>query len=312
NIRAFSFRFMPEAAADIAAADQALLDAVTMTVGRAEGGLLANDDGFGTSDWRLIADADGRFRVFTDDANFLPVGSFGNLLKITFANLTDYVDSFGGGARQPEFFLGMRMDNEPYFSPQSEGQPSSTKFFLYPGGIANDGRALSVAMGEGDLAAPAQFVEFLSEVPGFDPENADALDTDSDSIPNFNDPVPMDDELPASRVVPNPVDVNGDEDTFTLTIRNNLLDSFTWSIDTDNLPAWIPAAGILYGENAESATQILTTLAPGETETLQFSVDRSGLTPGTTVTEAIDFNITNSEYAFILPESVFVTVEINP
>ncbi len=311
NIRSFSFRFMPQAATDLSAANQALLGNALMQIERADGGLL-DDDNVGTSDWRLITEADGRVRIFTDDDNFLPVGSFGALLKITFTNLTDYVGAFGTGARQPEFFLSMRMDNRPYISPQSEGQPSSTKFFLYPGGIAHDGRALSIALGESDLASPAQFVEFLSEIPGFDPEDEIALDTDMDTIPNFNDPVPLDEELPASRVTPNPIDVDADDNIFTLTIRNNLLDSFEWNIDTASLPSWIPAASIRYGAGATSTTQIRTLLAPGETEAVQFSVDRTGLTPGTAITDSVVFNITNSEYAFIVPESVSVTMEIAP
>lgn len=311
NIRSFSFRFMPEAATDLSVANQSLLDNALMQIERAEGGLL-DDDNVGTSDWRLITEADGRVRVFTDDDNFLPVGSFGALLKITFTNLSDYVGAFGTGARQPEFFLSMRMDNRPYISPQSEGQPGSTKFFLYPGGIAHDGRALSIALGDSDLASPAQFVEFLSEIPDFDPEDETALDTDMDTIPNFNDPVPLDEELPASRVIPNPIDVDADEDTFTLTIRNNLLDSFEWNIDTTTLPSWIPAASIRYGVGATSTTQIRTVLAPGETEMVQFGVDRTGLTPGTAITDVVTFNMSNSEYAFIVPESVSVTMEIAP
>lgn len=312
NIFSFSFRLMPSAAADIPAADQALLDNAIMTVERAEGGLLDNDDEFGTSDWRLVAESDGRVRAFTDEPNFLPVGSFGNLLKLTFTNLADYVNSFGDGARQPEFFVSMRVENRDYISVQSEGQPSSTKYFIYPGGIANDGRALAVTLGEPDLASPARFAEFLSAIPGFDPEADGALDIDGDTIPDFNDPVPMDEELPAARVVPNPIDVDGQDDTFTVTIRNNLLDTFQWNVDTASLPSWIDPALIRYGESAESTTPIRPTLAPGEVEQVQFTVDRTGLTPGTTTGAEILFNITNSEYAFIVPEPVLVTLEIAP
>jgi len=316
NIFSFAFRFMPTAAADLPAGSQALLDNATMTVERAAGGLLDDGSGFGTSEWRLIAESDGRVRIFTDDDNALPVGSFGNLLKITFTNLFDYVNAFGAGARQPEFFLGMRMDNRDYISTQSEGQPSSTKYFIYPGGIVNDERLLAITLGQSDLAGPTQFVEFLSEIPGFNPEGPDALDLDGDGIPDFNDPAPADGGLPATRVVPNPVDVGSAQTTFTVTIRNNLLDSFDWNVATNDpdfpLPSWIPAAQIRYGVNAQSATPIRPTLAPGETERVHFTVDRTGLTPGTIVTDAILFDISNREYAFIVPELVSVTVEIAP
>ncbi len=314
NINAFYFRFVPTPAPDLSPADQALLDDAIITVERAPAGLFddTSSEAGGTAVWRLLPRLDGRYDVLTDEENPLSIGAFGNLLKITVTNLSSYVNAFGNGARQPEFFLAMRMDNRFYFSPQSEGQPSSTKYFIYPGGIANDDRALSVALGESDLASPAQFVEFLSLIPDFNPEDEGALDTDMDTVPDFNDPLPGDDGFPASRVVPNPVDIKAGETTFTITIRNNLLDSFTWSVDETTFPSWIIADQTRYGDGAASETPIRPVLAPGESEAIQFGVSSAGLTPGTITTESITIRIENSEFTFISDEEVTVTLEVAP
>lgn len=310
NTTAFSFRFHLQAAEDTPPSALTLLNDVTMKVEIASDGILA-DDGQGTSDWRLISgDGDGRYRAVTDEENFLPIGAFGNLLKITLTNLDEFVAAFGGGARQPALELAMRLDNQIYVSPQSERQPSGTKYFLYPGGPANAERTLTVELGMTDLAPPALNVALLAGLPDFDPEALDAFDTDGDGYPDFNDPVPTDDEIPGAFIVPNPYEIDGTETEFTLTIRNNTLDRFAWEINQATLPVWLPAGSIRYGA-ADSMTPH-SLLLPGESETVHFTVDRTGQTPESTITAPVEFSITNSEYAFFVPEIVPITLVTNP
>jgi len=310
NTTAFSFRFHLQAPGDVPPAALALLDDIQMDVELADNGILA-DDGEGTSDWRLISgDGDGRYRAVTDEENYLPVGAFGNLLKITLTNLDEYVAAFGGGARQPALQIAMRMDNQIYVSPQSERQPSGTNYFLFPGGPANDERVLTVELGLPDLAPPAQALALLAGLPGFDPELPGAFDSDGDTFPDFNDPAPLDDEIPRAFVVPNPFEVNGDESTFTLTIRNDTLDRFDWGLAPASLPAWLPLSEIRYG--AAEGTEPRSTLLPGESETIHFTVDRTGQTPGSTASALVEFSISNSEYAFFVPENVPITLVTNP
>ncbi|MBL7649291.1 MAG: hypothetical protein JNK74_24195 [Candidatus Hydrogenedentes bacterium] len=310
NTTSFSFRFHLEAPGDVPPAAVALLDDIEMSVELADDGILA-DDGEGTSDWRLITgDGDGRYRAVTDEENYLPVGAFGNLLKITLTNLDEYVAAFGGGARQPALQVAMRMDNQIYVSPQSERQPSGTNYFLFPGGPANAERLLTVELGLTDLAPPAQDVTLLAGLPGFDPELPGAFDTDADSFPDFNDPSPLDDEVPGAFVIPSPFEVDGDVTEFTLTIRNDTLDRFNWTLAPASLPAWLPLEDIRYG--AAEGTEPRSTLLPGESETIHFTVDRTGQTPGSTASALVEFSISNSEYAFFVPENVPITLVTNP
>lgn len=309
NTTQFSFRFFTLPPDDVTAQTAALLEAVSMRVEIADDGILA-DDNVGTSDWRLIADGDGRYRLITETASPLPVGSFGRMLKLTFTNLGAYVDAFGGGARRPEFLLGMRMDNQIYVSPASDRQPSTTKFFLYPGGLVNPERVLSVEMNREDLAGPAEDVALLTALPGFNPEAPGAFDPDEDFYPNFNDPFPFNDELPGPQIVPNPFEIDGDVTEFTLTVANSTLDRYEWSVNEATLPPWLPAGAIRYGDAMDTVPQGL--LLPGESETVHFVVDRSGQTPGTAETAIVEFDIRSNEFTFFVPESVPVTLVTNP
>ena len=309
NVTSFSFRFFLVAPDDITADSAALLDGISMQVAIAKDGILA-DDNVGTADWRLISDGEGRYRLITDEENSLPIGSFGNMLKLTFSDLAAFVDSFGSGARQPEFQVAMRMDNQTYISPASERQPSATKFFLYPGGLAHPERVLSVELNRRDLAGPAQSAVLLSGLPGFNPEAPGAFDSDEDGYPNFNDPAPFDEGVPGPQLVPNPFEINGNVGAFTLTVRNSTLDRFEWSLNTDSLPEWLPAGAIRYGD--AMGTVPLSLLLPGDAETVHFVVDRTGQAPGTAVTALVEFFIENNEYLFFGPESVPVTLVTNP
>ena len=309
NITSFSFRFFLQAPEDISDASAALLDTIAMTVELAEDGILA-DDNVGTADWRLISDGEGRYRLITDDNNSLPIGSFGNMLKLTFTGLEPFVASFGNGARQPEFRVAMRMDNQTYISPGSERQPSTTKFFLFPGGLANPERILSVERDRADLASPAQDVSFLLAFDEFDPEAMGAFDTDEDTIPNFNDPEPYNEEIPGPQIVPNPFEIDGDVDAFTLTVSNSMLDRYAWALNEATLPDWLPADQVRYGDAMSAVPQ--SVLLPGESETVHFVVDRTGQEPGTAQTAIIEFDISNDEYTFFVPESVPITLVTNP
>lgn len=309
NVTSFSFRFFLVAPEDISPASAALLDGIAMQVSIVEDGILA-DDNVGTADWRLISDGEGRYRLITDEENALPIGSFGNMLKLSFSNLGDFVASFGAGARQPEFQVAMRMDNQTYILPASERQPSGTKYFLYPGGLVHPERLLSVERGRTDLAGPAQDIALLVGLEGFDPEAPGAFDSDEDGYPNFNDPAPFDEALPGTQVVPNPFEVDGGVNTFTLTVRNTTLDRFAWSVDTASLPSWLPEASIRYGEAMGLVP--MSVLLPGTSETVHFTVDRTGLVPGTAETALVEFQFENSEYTFFVPESVPITVVTNP
>lgn len=242
NITAFSFRFYLQAPADAPAGSAALLENANVQVELAGDGILADDD-IGTADWRLISDGEGRYRLITDEDNYLPVASFGNMLKLTISGLEGYVANFGDGARQPEFFLSMRLDNQIYVAPGSDRQPSTTKYFLYPGGLANPDRALSVELDRGDLAPPAPSTGLLLGFEDFNPENLGAFDVDEDSYPSFNDPAPLDEGIPGPQIVPNPFEVSGDVDTFTLQVVNTTLDRYDWSLTSLTASQLLDALG---------------------------------------------------------------------
>jgi hypothetical protein len=232
--------------------------------------------------------------MLTEEDNPLPYGAFGDLLKLTFTNLGPFVALFDGTARDPEFLVEMRADNDIYFSPASGGSPSQTKYFLYPAGPTNPARRLSVSI-ESDLAAPSRTVADLAD-PGIDPEAPFAWNRDEDALSDFNDPFPDDEDLPGTLVFPNPFEIESDVDTFTLTLTNDRLDTFGWAIDPDSVPPWI--SGITYGAGGLPEGQRNTPLAPGESETINFTVDRTGLGDGF------------YQAALLLESDVFVTEEI--
>ena len=110
--------------------------------------------------WTLVPGAGGVYTMLTTDANYLPYGSFGDLLKVTFTGL--------GGA----FDLGFRVDNQIYIN------PPTTKFFQYPD---------SLSVGTGSSAATVAPLLLSS---GFDPDALDAFDRDGDGVTDFNDAAP--------------------------------------------------------------------------------------------------------------------------
>jgi hypothetical protein len=293
DVSKFKVRFFTLVPEDVPAGAEAALAQSNLTVELATDGLLVDEDPFAPT-WRLLSEGDGVYRMLTEEDNPLPYGAFGDLLKLTFTNLGPFVALFDGTARDPEFLVEMRADNDIYFSPASGGSPSQTKYFLYPAGPTNPARRLSVSI-ESDLAAPSRTVADLAD-PGIDPEAPFAWNRDEDALSDFNDPFPDDEDLPGTLVFPNPFEIESDVDTFTLTLTNDRLDTFGWAIDPDSVPPWI--SGITYGAGGLPEGQRNTPLAPGESETINFTVDRTGLGDGF------------YQAALLLESDVFVTEEI--
>lgn len=267
NVNRFRLRFYLDTPSDISQASiNALRASAHMEVELAPDGLLTSDDPFAPT-WRMLPEGDGIYNLLTSQDNVLPYGSFGNLLKITITGLGPFVQTFVGLPRQPEFFLRMRADNEIYISPAAPGHPSETKYFLYPGGPTFPDRGLSVTT-ISDVAPPARNGVLLAE-PGISPEAAFAWDRDEDGLPDFNDPYPDSDAMPGPVVVPNPLQIDAAVTVADLTVRNNRLDTFSWSLDPASVPAWV-----------SGVSQWSGMVAPGEQQVLQLSVDRTGLLAG--------------------------------
>jgi len=217
-----------------------------------------------------LPEGDGIYRMRTQGSNDLLYGSFGNLLRISITNLADFVDAFAGLTRQPEFLVEMRVDNDAYFVPAGGGLPSRSKYFLYPGGPAfidegpgATGSSLSVILDDSDLAGPAPNVAVL-QVPGFDPEAEFPWDLDEDGVLDFQDPEPFDEAIPGPIVFPNPFEIGEAVNTFQLRVRNNRLDTFTWSVASQ--PDWITDIAVANGPGL---------LAPGEESILNITVSRA-------------------------------------
>lgn len=283
NVNKFRFRFFTSVPEDAPAGAAAALAQADMRVEIAPGGLLDVQDPF-APDWRLIPESDGIYLLLTEQANVLPYGAFGNLLKITFTGLDDLVAAYQGTLRPAEFLIEMRADNQIYVSPATRGKPSDSKYFLYPAGPVYPDRKLSVILNDGDVAAPARSISELAD-PGIDPEALNAWDRDEDALPDFNDPFPDDEGRPGNLVVPSPLEIGVDETGETLTIRNNRLDTFTWNIDPASIPAWI--SSITYG-NPPSPTPA-SVLSPGESQQINLTVNRAGLPPGSSVVTELRF-----------------------
>lgn len=283
NVNRFRMRFFTSLADGAPAGAAGALAAARMRVQLAPGGLLDTRDAF-SSGWRLISEGNGVYLLLTEESNYLPYGAFGNLLKITFTGLEDFVASYAGTVVQPEFFVEMRVDNQVYVSPATPGHPSDTKFFLYPAGPTYPGRRLSVKLGARDVAAPARTILDLA-FPGIAPEEPGVWDRDEDGLPDFDDPNPDDDGRPGNLVVPNPLQIDATASSGTLTIRNNRLDAFTWLIEPASVPSWV--ASITYGNPPGSVPD--TELSPGESELIHIGVDRTGLPAGSSVQATLIF-----------------------
>ena len=280
NTTKFRMRFWVSPASGASDAAEAALEQAQLAVALAPDGLLSAIDQFDSS-WRMVVQGDGNYYLLTSQDNYLPYGAFGNLLKITISNLGAFLDAYAGAIEEASFNLHLRMDNQIYVSPAAPGHPSETKFFQYPGGQTNPGRALLV--GEtADLASPAATLELLAWPP-IEPEALDAWDSDLDGLPDFNDPVIDDPALPGTLTVPNPLDVSQGEATAQFRVRNNRLDMFTWAVDPASLPAWV--GGVTYGPDpADPSPAPSFTLEPDfvtPVEYVNLHFDYTGLEPGT-------------------------------
>lgn len=265
------------------AVSDALLNNARMKVELASDGLLVPHEVTG-SGWRLLPEGDGAYTVLTSRENSLPYGAFGNLFKITVTGLRQFLEAFDDEFRQPEFFIEMRLDNDQYVLPAAPGHPSETKYFLYPAGPSYPQRRLTVSTAS-DIAPSSQTVDGLAGLT-FDPEASGAWDRDGDGIADFQDPQPENKGLPGSIMAPNPLNIGDAQDTAAFTIRNNRLDTFTWTLAPASLPDWI--SGVLYGVPPGMTPK--NPLHPGESEAVTLQVDRTGLNPGTRVDATIQLD----------------------
>ncbi len=266
GVNRFRMRFFLSPEEDTPAAAVTALQNAIITAELAPDGLLLSDDPFAPT-WRLIPRGDNVYDLLTPQDNPLPYGSFGNLLRLSITNLEDFV------AAMPDavFRLAMRCDNEIYISPASPQEPEQSKFFLYPTGPTNPDRLLAVGS-VSDLAPPANTGAALAN-PGIDPEAEFAWDRDEDGLPDFNDPYPDEEGQPGTLVSPNPFEIDASIDEATLTLRNNRLDSYSYTIalQLDNsLPQSLAGRVTLLSPDSGS-------LAPGESTTIQLRIDRTGL-----------------------------------
>ena len=278
--------------------------ATTMDVELAPEGILVAKS-IEEESWRLLSEADGAYRLVTDETNALPYAAFGNLLRITISGLDDYVALFADLPRQPEFTMGMRVDNQIYVSPATPGTPSETKFFLYPGGPTFLERELTVTT-LSDVAPPAQTILGLA-VPGIDPEAESAWDMDLDGLPDFMDPVLDDDSLPGKMVFPNPLDIASQVQEVTLQVTNNRLDTFTftWDIELGTMPE-----GVLSFDGVAPADFEAVTLAPGQVVSYNLQVNRDDLTAGSVLDANLLLQTDRAEFGTeVIP--VTVTVQAN-
>lgn len=140
---------------------------LTPVVTLAPGGLLD------PSEWILFHEGDanpaltGVYTAIANEVNALPYASFGELFRINF-----------DGVAVPDFGMAFRVDNRIYVD------PPFTKFFQYPDGI-------DVGAGSSSAGIPP-----LTGEEGFDPDSAFAFDRDEDTVADFDDPAPDDDQIP--------------------------------------------------------------------------------------------------------------------
>jgi hypothetical protein len=279
NVNRFRLRFFLEAPDDAPVGAAAALEQARIQVQIAENGLLQSEEDV-VDAWRLIPEEDGIYLLLTEEDNPLRYGSFGNLLRIQIDTLAPYVNLFAGQFEQPTIYLSMRVDNQIYVLPATPTSPSTSKFFLYPGGPTNPDRPLLLTTAS-DLAPPARTAVELA-FPNITPEAPNAWDLDIDGIPDFNDPAIANEDQPGPLVIPSPLQIPGDSNVVIFTLRNNRLDTFDWNLDGTSLPEWIAEPG---------NTQPLPSgsLAPGESTAIELIIDRSGL-PSGFVSETIVIN----------------------
>lgn len=237
-------------------------------------GLLLNADG--TTSWRVISEGSNIFRLVTGEDNYLPYGSFGNLLKLTFANV-------------PEGFqVGIRADSGIY------GPPSNI-FVQYPLDNLIAGNMPDV------VAVPLADIALIEDQ--IDPS---ALDSDGDGTRDFDDPEPLNANVPLYFVRPMPVVFTPVQQQAPVDLFNGRLDDIEWQI-SDASP------GLSFNATI-GATQ---TLDVGDAYRLNVSLDRSGYGPGTyerTFTLLLTNAVGLSTERIVVPVHFLVnpTLEVDP
>lgn len=288
GVNSFKMRFMPAPAAGMPAAVANAFWQHDMTVELAPEGLLVFPDGE-KPDWRLVPGNDGVYTLLTPAAYTLPYASSGNLLRITFTNLKPFLDAAATAGVEPQFFLDMRVDNSMYYEPGTQTHPSGTVYFLYPSGPLNPDRPLRVASDISDLAPPARTIAELA-LPGINPEAPGAWDRDEDSVPDFNDPHPDDQDLPGRLLQPEVIRFLSGISAVDVTLVNNRWDTFTvqeLALELPALSALSPAQfGWYESDGAGGWTAIDpsaiagTSLVPGESLELRLQFVPMGLAGG--------------------------------
>ncbi len=272
GVNRFRVRLMPGMGPEVPAAAAAAFANVQMSVSLAPDGLLVSSDPFASS-WRLVSEGDNIYTMLTDQANTLGYGTSGNLLLIKFTNVYNYAVACLAAGADPVIALDMRVDNDIYLAPATPQGPSRTVFFLYPDGPSCLLRPLLIK-DKPDTAPASRTILDLGN-PGIDPEASGAWDHDGDGLPDFQDPYPDDKTQPGLLTLP--ASINLSAGSATVTVRNNRLDTFTWTTGIVALPSTV---GSLDGHITIDLTGTQTTLAPGEQTTISLTLDAAGLPTG--------------------------------
>ncbi len=276
NVSKFRFRIVPMVPLDLPAAAAVAFSNVQMQVEIAPGGLADSTDPY-ASTWRLVNEGSNRYLLLTEQNAPLTYGASGELLRVKFTGLKDFVDACLAADYDPLFYLDLRVDNQLYYAPGTPTRPSQTVYFQYPNGPTNPGRLLSIGL-EPDLAGAAATAALMA-FPGIDPDTVSTWDQDGDGVEDFMDPYPADARYPGGLITPSVVDLSAGPVTVTLT--NNRLDAFTWSLSVEDLPGTFPENAIAERVNLVPDTGGDTPLLPGTSTTFQVSLDSNGLPNGT-------------------------------
>lgn len=197
NVSQFRVRFLLSAPPGAPAAALAALPNVQMAVELAPDGLLTR---YASSPWNLVNEGNGIYLLESTTNTPLAYGAFGNLLRLTFTHLTDYIEAFTALGQDPELLLELRLDNTLYYAPAGSTAPSRTVFFLYPGDKASPDTQLSIGLSSASAPTAPDVCYLLNRVPDgsggcttdtfIDPEAPGVWDRDSDGVNDFYDADP--------------------------------------------------------------------------------------------------------------------------
>ncbi|HOQ90152.1 MAG TPA: hypothetical protein PLX03_08445, partial [Candidatus Hydrogenedentes bacterium] len=274
NVSKFRFRILPVLPEDAPPVVVAAFGSAAMQVEIAPGGLADSTNPYASS-WRLVSEGDNRYFLLTEQNSPLPYGASGELLRVKFTRLKDFLDACDAAGYEPRFYLDLRVDNQLYYAPGTDTRPSQTVYFQYPNGPTNPGRLLAIGL-DPDLAGAAVSASVMA-FPGIDPDAVTSWDQDEDGIEDFVDPYPADARYPGGLIAPSVIDLSGG--SVTAVLANNRLDTFSWSLSLEDLPGTLPGNSIISRITLTPNTGGAP-LAPGETANFQVSIDSSGLPNG--------------------------------